>query len=103
MRRCVGSRNLVNEEDLTHLGAVAPETNKHLTFLIVSPRMLLYSLFVPTHTHIYTLKHQLTLTLKTLKTVKKTFSDVTPTCFGPLIRPFSGDSYAVLCAVTRLG
>jgi len=28
MRRCVGSRNLVNEEALAHWGAVAPETTK---------------------------------------------------------------------------
>jgi hypothetical protein len=54
--------------------------------------------------HLYTLKHQLTLTFKTLKNrLKKPFSDVTPTCFGPLIRPSSGGSYAVLCAVTGLG
>ena len=54
--------------------------------------------------HLYTLKHQLRLTFKTLKKLlKKPFSDVTPTCFGPLIRPSSGGSYAVLCAVTRLG
>jgi len=53
--------------------------------------------------HLYTLEHQLTLTFKTLKNCLKHFSDDTPTCFGPLIRPSSGGSYAVLCAVTRLG
>jgi hypothetical protein len=49
--------------------------------------------------HLYTLKHQLTLTFKTLKNLKH-FNEVTPTCFGSLIRPFSGGSYAVLCVVT---
>jgi hypothetical protein len=65
--------------------------------------MLLLLLFVPTLALTYTLKHQLTLTFRTLKHCLKHFSDVTPTCFGPLILPSSGGSYAVLSAVTRLG
>jgi len=32
MRRCVRSRNLVNEEALAHLGAVASKTNKQIQF-----------------------------------------------------------------------
>jgi len=48
--------------------------------------------------HLYTLKHQLTLTFKTLKNCYKPFSEVAPTCFGPFIRPSSGGSCAVLCA-----
>jgi hypothetical protein len=31
----------------------------------------------------------------------KHFSEVAPTCFGPYVRPSSGGSRAVLCAVTK--
>jgi hypothetical protein len=34
LRRCVWSRNLVNEEALAHLQAVAPKINKHPLLLI---------------------------------------------------------------------
>ena len=49
----------------------------------------------------YTIKHQITLTFKTLKNLLKHFGGVAPTCFGLPIRPSSGGAYAVLCAVTR--
>jgi len=53
--------------------------------------------------HLYTSKHQLTLTFKTLKKLLKNISvEVTPTYFGPLIRPSWGGAYAILSAVTRL-
>ena len=58
--------------------------------------------FIPTHAHIYTLKHQFTLILKTLKSILKHFSKVAATCFGTYLRPFSEGSWAVLCAVTKL-
>ena len=34
MRRCVRSRNLMNEEVLAHWGAVAPETNKQVANMV---------------------------------------------------------------------
>jgi hypothetical protein len=48
--------------------------------------------FIPTHAHIYTLKHKFTLTFKTLKSTLKHFSAVATTCFGPYVRPSSGVS-----------
>jgi len=62
---------------------------KYKIFLLLH-RACCYNYCVFQLTHLYTLKHQLTLTFKTLKNCFKHFSDVAPTCFGPLIRPSSG-------------
>jgi hypothetical protein len=58
--------------------------------------------FIPTHVHMYTLKHQFMLIFKILKSMLKHFSEVAPTCFGPCVWPFSGGSRSALCALTKL-
>jgi len=59
----------------------------------------LVSLFQLMHTFIHFKVHQFTLILKTLKNI---FKKLSPTCFGPYIRPSSGGSWTVLYAVTKL-
>ena len=54
--------------------------------------------------NLYTLKHQLTLIFKTLKKLlKKHFSKVTATCFGPLIRPSSGSCFCSCYVISPVG